>query len=298
MKLLQIPQPMVTLDACKPCVTVWFDPGEFEELPEGAVESPDELQLRGREAEATWKFEKLAERQRREEMIAGTPPDEEWKWVPAFLGLPVKIEDAGLSRWPWMTWSLSAIIALISILAFFDLETAVSRFGLIPAEVWRYGGATMLTSFFLHGGVWHLASNLYFFILFGASVEDYLGRWRFAGLILLSALFGDCLHIMADPRSNVPCIGASGGISGVLVFYALEFPRARLAFLIRFLYWIQIPAWGAFALWLLMQFFGAYQQIAGFGNVSSLAHLGGVATGFFLWLWWRRIGPDPDQKPA
>jgi membrane associated rhomboid family serine protease len=293
MRLFQIQQPTMTLDACRPCVTVWFDPGEFEEVPEGIIETPDELQLRGIEAQAEWKLQEMAEQQRREEGVSGAPPDEDWKWIPAFFGLPVKIDDAGLSRWPWMTWSLSLVIATASVLAFFDLDNAVDRFGMIPAEKWRYGGATFLTSFFLHAGVWHLVGNLYFFLLFGNNVEDYLGRWRFAGLILFSTLAGDCFHILGNLHSTVPSIGASGGISGVLIFYALEFPRARLGILFRFYWrfaWIRIPAWGAFIIWLLLQFIGVYEQFAGLSNVSALAHLGGVTTGFALWLWWRRIG--------
>jgi membrane associated rhomboid family serine protease len=292
MEQFQIAQPAMTLDACRPCKVVWFDPGEFEEVPEGVIETPDELQLRGLEAFAVHKLEELVEQQRREGMVAGDPPDENWKWIPAFFGLPVKIEAAGLSCWPWMTWLLSAIIATIAIGAFFDLESAVYRFGLIPAEAWRYGGATLLTSFFLHGGIWHLLGNLYFLLLFGNNVEDYLGRWRFAGLILLSTLAGDFLHILADPQSTVPCIGASGGISGIITFYALEFPRARLGFfvLVRLsIGWVQIPAWAALAMWLLLQCVIAYEQVAGFGHVSALAHLGGAATGFVMWLVWRNL---------
>src|SRR5271154_1924000 len=152
MRQFKIAQPMMILDACKLCGLIWFEPGEFEEVPEGITESPDELELRGREIFAVHQLEEMAEQQRREEMISGAPPDQGWKWVPAFFGLPVKIEDAGLSRWPWMTWSLSAIIAIISISAAFDIENAVNNFGLIPAEAWRYDGATLLTEFFLHGG--------------------------------------------------------------------------------------------------------------------------------------------------
>ena len=300
MKQFQIAQPVLTLDACRPCDTVWFDPGEFEEVPEGIIETQDELQLRGREAEAMWKLEQMAEQQRREEMVSGAPPDEGWKWIPAFLGLPVKIEDPGLSRQPWMTWSLSAVIALVGIWAFFDLENVINRFGLIPAETWRYGGATLLTSFFLHGGIWHLVGNLYFLLLVGDNVEDYLGRWRFAGLILLSTLVGDFSYILFNPHSTIPCIGASGGISGIIVFYALEFPRARLGFFVLVLPrlasgWVQIPAWAALIMWLLLQIFLAYAQVAGFVNIGALAHLGGVATGFVLWLWWRRIGFQTTQ---
>ena len=293
MKQFQIEDPSLILDACRPCVTVWFDPREFEAVPEGVVETPDELELRGREAIGGWKVERIKEQQRREEGVSGDPPEETWKWVPALLGWPVEIDETGLARRPWLTWSLSAVIALISIGAFFGPSNIFDRFGLIPAEAWRYGGATLLTSFFLHGGVWHLIGNLYFFLLLGDNVEEYLGRWRFALLILLALLAGDCLHILGDPNSTTPCIGASGGISGVIAFYALEFPRAQLGFhpwyWMRF-GWIQIPAWAWFALWILMQGIASCQQVSGFGTVSGLAHLGGAAAGFALWLWWRKVG--------
>jgi membrane associated rhomboid family serine protease len=96
---------------------------------------------------------------------------------------------------------------------------------------------------------------------------------------------------MVEPRSLVPCIGASGGISAVLVFYALQFPRAKLGFLLFIAWqfrWIYIPAWGALLLWLLMQMLGVFLQLRGFSNVAATAHLGGSAIGFVLWLWWRK----------
>lgn len=182
-------KPTIGLNACKPCSLVWFEAGKFEEVPEGVVETSDELELRGREAFAIHQLEEIEEQQRREGLVSGDPPDAGWKWIPAFFGLPVKIEDAGLTSLPWLTWSLSAIITIVSVTAFFDIENAVNRFGLVPAEAWRYGGATFLTSFFLHGGIGHLVGNLYFLLLFGNNVEDYLGRWRFIGLVLLSTLW-------------------------------------------------------------------------------------------------------------
>jgi membrane associated rhomboid family serine protease len=297
MKRFQITDPTLTLDACRPCNLVWFDPGEFEAVPEPepvvVVEPPHELAMRGKEILANYKLDQLSQQIRQEQTVSGNPPDEEWKWVPAFFGLPVKLENEGLTDWPWLTFSLATIIALVSILAFFDLETAVRRFALIPDEVWRYGGLTLLTSFFLHGGVWHLVSNLYFFLLFGGKVEDYLGRCRFALLILSATLAGNCLHVLFDPHSSTPCIGASGGIAGIIAFYALEFPRARLGFLFRFYYWVNFPAWGALVLWLLLQIWGAGEQIAGFSKVSSLAHLGGAGAGFAAWWYWRKLALQP-----
>ena len=301
MEQFQITKPPMTLDACKSCKLVWFDSGEFEEVPEGVLETTDELELRGREAFAMNRLEELKEQQRRQGLITGEPPDENWKWIPAFFGYPVKIEPAGLSCWPWLTWSLATITAILSIWALFDLENVVHRFGLIPAEAWRYGGATLLTSFFLHGGVGHLVGNLYFLLLFGDNVEDYLGRRRFIGLIILSTVVGNCLHIIANPHSTVPCIGASGGISGIITFYALEFPRTRLGFFVMLrlsIGWVQVSAWAALLMWLVYQGFITYAQTTGLLRISGFAHLGGAVAGLALWLVWRNLEQKSNRADS
>lgn len=284
--------PLLELDACKTCGAVWFDPQEFEAMPEGAIESPDEVRLRGAEVIARYRLEQM-----KEKGVTDSGPDEVWKTIPAIFGFPVEAETNPVTRQPWVTWSLAVVILAVSVWAFSDLDTIVEQLGFIPAEAWRYGGLTSLTSFFLHGGILHLVGNLYFFLIFGDNVEDYLGRWRYTLLILASTLAGDLVHWLATLHSTIPAIGASGGISGIIVFYALEFPQARLGFLFRyFIYfrWIQMPAWGALVLWLLMQFIGAAMQLGGFSNVAATAHLGGAAAGFALWLWWRKI----EWRPA
>jgi len=269
------------LDACRPCNLVWFDASEFEAIPEKPLPKPDELTLRGAEVLAVHKAELLAERARAEDVM----PDEQWKWVAGFLGMPVELDSPGLTRLPWVTWSLSAAIAFVSILAFSDIHEIAEEFGIIPDSALRYGGFTFVSSFFLHAGMWHLVSNLYFFLVFGGKVEDYLGRARFGWLILASTVGGDVLDFLFDPHSTVPSIGASGGISGVLAFYALEFPRARLAFAWRF-QWFALPAWVAFSAWIFLQMITAAEQVHGMSKISGLAHLGGAAVGFAWWLKW------------
>lgn len=281
MKQFQLAAPQLTLDSCRPCCVVWFDAAEFEAIPEAALESPDELILRGREAMAVEKVKQIAERARSED----TMPEEEWKWLPAFLGMPVQLDEPGLARWPWLTWTLCGLIALVSMLAFFDLQNIIDLFGLVPAHAGRYGGFTFVSSFFLHAGFLHLIGNLYFLFVFGGNVEDYLGRARLGLLILLAALGGDALALAFDPRSDQPSIGASGGIAGVLAFYALEFPRARLAFLFG-LAWLRVPAWIAFVGWILLQVVLASEQVLGESDISGLAHLGGAGVGFMGWLIW------------
>ena len=87
---------------------------------------------------------------------------------------------------------------------------------------------------------------MYFLLAFGHAVENFLRPLRYLALIALAAFIGDLAHIALDPRSQTPCIGASGGIAGVITFYAPNFPRMRLAFLMRWGYvwfrWIRLPA--------------------------------------------------------
>jgi len=281
------------LDACKPCGVVWFDPHEFQTIPEGTVASVNELQLQAAETLGLHRIE-----QTKRWNGDSDAPEETWKWVPAFMGFPIESEVDSLRSVPWLTWSLALLIVFTSVCAFFSLDAAVKTLGFIPAEAWRYGGVTSLTSFFLHGGLLHLIGNLYFLLIFGDNVEDFLGRMRYALLVLAATLGGDLLHLFADWGSTTPCIGASGGISGIIVFYALKYPHARLGFLFRYYVyfrWLQLPAWGALVLWLLLQFIGVYTQLNGFSNVAATAHLGGAAVGFVLWLCWRN---DEDQKAA
>lgn len=282
MRMFAAQAPPLELDACKPCGVVWFDPAEFDQVPAGAMESTDELRLRGIEADATRRIE-----QRKERALATSGPDLGWKTIPALFGFPVESETAALSRKPWLTWSLALIISLVSLAAFGNLENAVSGFAFVPSKAWRYGGVTLISSFFLHAGLLHLMGNVYFLLIFGDNVEDYLGRWQYALLILAATLAGDVTHWLVQAHSTIPCIGASGGISGIIVFYALQFPRARLGFLFRYFFyfrWVQIPAWGALALWLLLQVFTAYLQSSGSSNVAATAHLGGAAAGLVTWI--------------
>lgn len=290
MKSFEVSDPPFTLDSCKPCVTVWFDAGKFDELPEGVFESPEDLLMTALEADAKQKMQSQA---MIGEGYTAEPPDEAWKWIPATLGFPVKYNNAEISRRPWTMWALSALIFIVSVCTFSDIENVEKHWGMVPAHALRYGGATLLTSFFLHAGWLHLLGNLYFFILFGGEVEDFLGWGRFLVLIFASTFVGHFFHILGNLHSEVPCIGASGGISGVLIFYACQFPRARLGFFFWFwrgLGWVRIPAWGFFVLWFGRQLIVLMEQMAGITNVSAMAHIGGVTTGFLLWLAWRKRG--------
>ncbi|MBX3734390.1 MAG: rhomboid family intramembrane serine protease [Verrucomicrobiae bacterium] len=287
--------PPLELDACKGCGVVWFDTREFESVPEGAVSSEHEIHLQGLEAMARHRLEQL-----RKERASDSAPEESWQWVPAIFGFPIESDSPSLRRYPMLTWGLALGIVLVSGIAFVHLQAAVDRFGFLPSEAFRLGGLTWISSFFIHAGFLHLVGNLYFLLIFGDNVEDYLGRWRHGLLILGATLAGNLVHFLFDPASSRPCVGASGGISGIVVFYALQFPHVRLGFLFRYFLrfrWIHMPAWAALVLWLLLQGLGVVHQSRGLSNVAATAHLGGAVAGLGFWLWWRRH-ELPDAREA
>ena len=198
---------------------------------------------------------------------------------------------------PWATWGLVAAVCAISLYVLFAAPETLNTFAFIPAQAARFGGLTFLTAFFLHGGIVHLLGNMYFLLVFGNNVEDRMGRGQYLLLIALATFFGNLTHLLGDPRSSMPCIGASGGIAGIMTFYAWAFPQVRLAFVFAYMLrfqWINLPAWGFILFWIGLQVIGAWQQVQGFTNVSALAHLGGAATGVVFWLLLRRQANEPQ----
>ncbi len=281
----------LVLDVCRQCQFIWFDQGEMETLPDSPPEPKpsdldEKLPVEVREELAMMQVNRI----RKEARDSMEAPEESWKTIVAFFGMPVEFDQNPVSRLPVLTWLLGALIVGVSIYTLRDLQPAIDAYGLLPAEAMRSGGLTFLTSFFLHGGIVHLLGNLYFLLVFGDNVEDYLGSFGYALLILFATLAGGVLHVGFDPRLDIACIGASGGISGIIVFYALQFPHVRVGLLYLFFYrffWFKMPVYVAALIWLVIQIWGLTNQVQGFTNVSALAHLGGAAVGLIFWIIYR-----------
>ncbi len=156
---------------------------------------------------------------------------------------------------------------------------------------------TVLTSMFLHGGVVHLGSNLLFLWIFGNNVEDALGRVRFALFYLGCGVAAALVQVVASAATGdveVPMVGASGAIAGVLAAYVVLFPRARVTALVIIVFFIRVmpvPAGLFIGLWFALQVLSIL--LGASAGVALFAHVGGFVAG---WLLIRTVGRHPEWR--
>ena len=155
-----------------------------------------------------------------------------------------------------------------------DLVDVVQPRDLVPPPL------TIYTALFIHGDWMHLFGNVWVLWLFGAKLEGRWGTARFLALYAVAGTVAAALQVAAAPESQMPMIGASGAISGVLGAYAAVFPRARvrcLVFVLFFVTFVALPAPVLLGLWFLGQFASAGGTSPG---IAWFAHIGGFLTGF------------------
>lgn len=210
--------------------------------------------------------------------------------------IPLK-DNNPTSRFPIVTVLL--IAANVSVFIVTDFlgyggEEFLLKFSLIPYNIMTVGtwtgngplmaGFSILSSQFLHGGLFHIAGNMLFLWIFGNNIEDRLGGLRFLFFYLLCGVAAAMAQIVPDPRSMVPMIGASGAVAGVMGAYLLEFPRARVLTLIWILFFIRLvwlPAFVIIIYWILLQVFYQLASDSASG-VAYMAHIGGFVAGLIL----------------
>jgi membrane associated rhomboid family serine protease len=186
------------------------------------------------------------------------------------------------------------MIIVINVLVFFyqaslsdyELNHFNSMYGIVPDRL-RY--SSLLTSMFLHGGWMHLIGNMWFLWIFGDNVEDVLGHDKYLMFYLLCGLAAAVTHVMLNPDSRIPTIGASGAIAGVMGGYYIKFPHSRIVSLVMlfvFFTTIEVPAGFMLIVWFIMQIFSGIGSI-GYSNISRggtawFAHVGGFVAGMLL----------------
>ena len=185
------------------------------------------------------------------------------------------------------------LIAACALVFFFELsldeysrDYFITSYGLIPAHMRVF---TLVSSMFLHGGWSHIIGNMLFLWAFGKSLEDAMGHTRFLAFYMICGVAAGVTHVLLNPYTTLPTVGASGAIAGVMGAYLVKFPRARihtLIFLFIFVTTTDIPAAFILLYWFVAQLFSEYGSITSTqvasGGVAYAAHIGGFIVGMIL----------------
>jgi len=224
--------------------------------------------------------------------------------------IPIRDENPTV-LWPIVTVSFILANVLVFVYQLSLLSTDprlfqgfIYRMGMVPASLLQSqipgtgGYYTVFTSMFLHGDPMHIIGNMLYLWIFGNNIEDSMGHLRFVFFYFLTGLAAALTHLVFNPASVVPTVGASGAVSGVLGAYLILFPHARiltiipLGFFIRIVY---LPAWVLLILWIGFQLL--HQAIAPIdptaGGVAYAAHIGGFAAGLVLIPFFRKYRRRP-----
>lgn len=283
----------VHLDSCQSCRLLWFDTFEYERVMAPTITDIKKMEVVDKrqpdknkdQFDQVTAQEILAANGLVKDGSEGLPP-RSWEYLLGFMGLPVQRHAYPSLIQPWTTWILSLFIVLFSLYGFSDPESVFETFAFHSDRPFQLLGLTNITSFFLHGGYWHLIGNLYFFLVFGDDVEEYLGSLRYVLLIFSAVIIGHIFYAIGQPNSPIPVIGASGGIFGILVFYALQFPKSKLMLMFYFRMF-HLPVLLVIGLYIFQNVIGSVYQVYRQSNVSSLSHLGGGLAGFLFWWFWK-----------
>jgi len=289
----------VVVDCCPKCDGLWLDRGELADLRK-AVRRQASVKRHifrpGLSAEkAKQQAQKVLDSQERrlltnsDDAVAKTGPG--WTVFAILTDLPVEGYNP-VYRSPVVTHAL--MLACIGVFMVQGSAGGLQELALVPDDMWGKP-YTLLTSIFLHGGLIHLLVNLYFLKICGDNVEDRLGRRWFLLLFMAAGLGGSLTHGLLTTSQDIPALGASGAVSGILAAYVWFFPDVRLSllpfwwFIVRAMLskfpgrsWIHLRAMFYIPIWLVAQFI---MLAAGVSGVGFWAHIGGFAFGLGLTAW-------------
>jgi membrane associated rhomboid family serine protease len=214
--------------------------------------------------------------------------------------LPYSDDAPHEGRTPWLNW----LLILTNIAIYFQLandpnyDRIVTKYGFTPSE---FRPVTLLTSMFLHGDIMHLLGNMWFLHLFGDNVENRCGKLKYLTAYVVTGLAGALSHYLFFPNSNIPSIGASGAIFGVMGMYMFFFPTNRIKvfyFVFIFIGVMSIRAIWVIGLWAGMEiFYSRLQTQSGAETgIGHLAHSGGFVAGAIIAAVYTALGLVRDDQ--
>jgi len=209
---------------------------------------------------------------------------------------PIGDDNSARRSVPYVTYALVAINVVVFFLELNNGDTFIQEWAFIPARFSADPTANLPTVFsamFMHGGWLHLGGNMLYLWIFGDNVEDRFGHVKYLLLYLLAGIAATFAQYFVLPESNVPNVGASGAIAGVLGAYILMFPRARINVLLGRSV-VAMPALVVLGFWIVLQLVSGVGSIArtdaDVGGVAYMAHVGGFVAGFLMAFLFRGAG--------
>lgn len=209
--------------------------------------------------------------------------------------IPISDDNRARRTFPGMTYSLIAINFIIFFLELAGGDPFIERWSFVPARFIAHPGAdfiTIFSSMFMHAGWLHILGNMLYLFIFGDNVEDRFGHFKFLIFYLLCGLAATFAQMAFNSDSNVPNLGASGAIAGVLAAYIFLFPLSRVNVLMGF-FITPLPALIVIGFWIILQIFseiGSISDVAQNGGVAYLAHIGGFFIGLILTPFFKIMG--------
>jgi len=215
--------------------------------------------------------------------------------------IPIGDDNTYRRTFPVVTYGLIAVNVVVFLIELGqpDPQGYLVTWGAVPARITAgHDLGTLITSMFLHAGWWHLLGNMLFLFVFGDNVEDAFGHVRYLLFYLACGVLAGLGQVLLAPEANLPGVGASGAISGVLAAYLIMFGTNPVRVLIV-IFPTVVPAWLMIGVWIVLQFlngFASLAQTAQSGGVAYGAHVGGFVGGLVLTLVLRPRRPGPLRR--
>lgn len=198
--------------------------------------------------------------------------------------MPLGDDNAERKSTPIVTYTLIILNILFFLAELAGGENFIMNWAFIPERFSANplgDSPTLFTAMFMHAGLFHLATNMLYLWIFGDNVEDSLGKPKYLFLYILSGLAASFAQYTVFPHSNVPNVGASGAIAGVLGAYILFFPGHNVTVLVGQMI-TQMSSFIVIGLWFFLQFVsgvGTLYSAQDTGGVAYMAHIGGFLAG-------------------
>jgi membrane associated rhomboid family serine protease len=208
--------------------------------------------------------------------------------------LPIGDDNSARRSFPFVTYALIALCVLFFFVELSGGDAFIEKWAFVPSRFLAAPAAgflTIFTAMFMHAGWAHLGGNMLYLWIFGDNIEDRFGHIKFLIFYLLCGITAMAAQLAFSLGSNVPNLGASGAIAGVLAGYILLFPQGKVR-VMQGQQVIQVPALLVIGLWIVLQLFsgiGSIANSADTGGVAYMAHIGGFAAGLMLTFLFRAI---------